>query len=188
MTIKSVAVFAGANSGTNPEYLERGCELGRALANAKVRVIFGGGHVGLMGAVADSALAAGGEVVGVMPQFLVDREIAHSALTELVVVETMHQRKAQMMARSDAFVALPGGSGTLEEIFEAWTWTHVGLHAKPCALFNVAEFYTPLVTFLRHATAEGFVKPLNLDELIVDDDPQRLLARLMAAPVPAKRW
>jgi uncharacterized protein (TIGR00730 family) len=188
LTIKSVAVFAGANRGEKPEYLDHAGELGRAFANANVRVIFGGGHVGLMGAVADSALAAGGEVIGVMPQFLVEREIAHSALTELVVVETMHERKAQMMARSDAFVALPGGSGTLEELFEAWTWTHVGLHAKPCALFNVAGFYTPLVTFLRHATTEGFVKQVNLDDLIVDADPARLLARLIAAPAPAQRW
>lgn len=186
--MKAVAVFAGANAGNKPLYLERARELGRALAGANLRVVYGGGHVGVMGGVADGALAAGGEVIGVMPQFLVDREIAHGGLTELAVVATMHERKAQMMERSDAFVALPGGSGTLEEIFEAWTWTHVGLHPKPCALFNVGAFFTGLVTFLGHAVSEGFIRQANLDDLIVEDDPHRLIARLRSAPVPAKRW
>ncbi len=186
--MNAVAIFAGANSGAHPIYVESARELGRALAVANLRVVYGGAHVGVMGAVADGALDAGGEVVGVMPQFLVDREIAHLRLTELVVVKTMHERKAQMMNRGDAFIALPGGSGTLEEIFEAWTWSHVGLHPKACALFNVNEFYTPLVAFLRHTVAEGFVRQANLDDLIVEDDSERLIARLQNAPVPANRW
>ncbi len=186
--MKSVTVFAGANPGVDAHYLETAFAFGRLLAQSNMTLIYGGGGAGLMGALADGVLQEGGEVFGVMPKFLVEREIAHRGLTELVVVESMHQRKAAMSSRSDAFIAMPGGAGTLEEIFEVWSWSQIGLLPKPTALFNVGGFFDPLVTFLEHATREGFVNAPNMSALIVESDPVRLVARLRHAPPPPDRW
>ena len=150
-----------------------------ALVERGIRLVYGGASVGLMGTIADTALKAGGEVVGVMPQALVEREIAHRGLTTLHVVDTMHERKAMMAAQCDAFVALPGGLGTLEELFEVWTWGMLGLHDKPYGLLDVNGYYTPLIRFLEHARDEGFVRPAQHAMLVVDDDVTRLLDRLV---------
>lgn len=140
-----------------------------------MRVVYGGASVGLMGVVADAVLAEGGEVIGVIPGTLVEREIAHRRLTELRVVETMHERKAGMAALADVFVALPGGLGTLEELFEIWTWGQIGLHAKPYGLLNTAGYYDPLIEFLDHAVREGFVREAQRSALVVSSDPDELL-------------
>jgi uncharacterized protein (TIGR00730 family) len=159
------------------------------LAEAGVRVVYGGGHVGLMGAVADAALVAGGHVVGVIPQHMVDREVAHRGLTELRVVRSMHERKAMMAELSDGFVALPGGLGTLEELFEVWTWGQLGLHRKPYALLDVAGFFQPLLAFLDQQVAERFVRPEHRAMLVVESDPARLLQRLGAQDlVSLPKW
>jgi uncharacterized protein (TIGR00730 family) len=154
--------------------------MGRTLARRGLRLVYGGAHVGVMGALADAALASGGEVTGVIPQSLWDREVAHTALTDLRVVDSMHARKALMASLADAFVALPGGIGTLEELFEVWTWHHLGLHSKPCGLLDVEGFYRPLVEFLDHSTTEGFLGAATRATLLVDDDVERLLDRLAA--------
>ncbi len=176
--IQSICVFCGSSRGTNPAYLDAARAFGREAVARGMRVIYGGAGVGLMGALADSVLAAGGEVIGVMPRSLVDREVAHAGLTELRVVESMHERKATMAALSDAFVALPGGLGTLEELFEVWTWGMLGLHAKRFGLLDVAGYYQPLTAFLDHAVAHGFVRPAQRAELRVHEDPRTLLTML----------
>ena len=164
--------------GADPAYRLAAQALGRTLAERGVGLVYGGASVGLMGVVADAALAAGGEVVGVMPEALVAREIAHPGLTALRVVQTMHERKAVMAAESDGFVALPGGIGTLEELFEVWTWAQLGIHAKPCGVLDVGGYYAPLLAFLDRGVAEGFVRPAQRAALLVDDDPGRMLDRL----------
>ena len=153
------------------------------MATDGIGLVYGGASVGLMGAVADAALAAGGHVIGVIPEALERREVAHRGLSELRVVRSMHERKALMAELSDAFVALPGGVGTLEELFEVWTWAQLGYHAKPCALYNIGGFFTGLLAFLDHATSAGFVKPETRQMLIVEDDQARLLDRLRTAAV-----
>ena len=154
-----------------------------------IGIVYGGAIVGLMGAVADAALAAGGKVIGVMPQALVEREIAHKGLSEIHVTQGMHERKALMEQLSDGFIALPGGPGTLEEIAEQWTWGLLGIHAKPCGILNVAGFFEPLLAFLDGAVAAGFVRPAHRETVIVDDDPARLLDRLAAwTPVAVPKW
>jgi uncharacterized protein (TIGR00730 family) len=151
--------------------------------------VFGGGHVGLMGAVADGALDAGGAAVGVIPRALVDRELAHEGLTELHVVESMHERKALMATLADGFVALPGGLGTFEELFEVWTWGQLGIHAKPFGLLNVAGYYGALLEFLDHSASQGFVRPGHRDLLLVDSDPVALLARMVDyRPPTVAKW
>ena len=151
--------------------------------------MYGGGHVGLMGRLADAALAAGGDVIGVMPKHLVDLETAHLGLTELRVVQSMHERKAQMAELSDGFVVLPGGIGTLEEFFEVWTWGQLGLHAKPYGILNAAAFYSPLIAALDHATRERFVHQQHRDQLIIEESAERLLEKLDAQRVaPAPKW
>jgi uncharacterized protein (TIGR00730 family) len=155
----SVCVFCGSNGGADPAYLQAAAAVGRGLAERGIRTVYGGGRVGLMGALADSARAAGGEVIGVMPQALVDREIGHTGIDDLRVVDTMHERKALMVELADAFVALPGGIGTLEELFEVYTWAQLGIHAKPLALLDVAGYFQPLATFLDHSVAERFLRP-----------------------------
>ena len=164
--------------GADPAYRLAAQALGRTLAERGVGLVYGGASVGLMGVVADAALAAGGEVVGVMPEALVAREIAHPGLTALRVVQTMHERKAVMAAESDGFVALPGGIGTLEELFEVWTWGQLGLHAKPCGVLDVGGYYAPLLAFLDRGVAEGFVRPAQRAALLVDDEPGRMVDRL----------
>jgi uncharacterized protein (TIGR00730 family) len=157
-------------------YLDAATAMARTFAERGLRIVYGGAQVGVMGAVADAALAAGGEVVGVIPQLLVDREVAHQGLTELHVVGTMHERKALMAELSDAFVALPGGIGTLEELIEVYTWSYLGIHAKPLALLNTAGFYDRLSAFLDHAMNEGFLRPEHRSRLLVAPDTEALLA------------
>ena len=183
--MKRLCVFCGSSAGRRAEHREAARRLGELLARRGLGLVFGAGHVGLMGVVADAVLAAGGEVVGVIPQALVDKELAHGGLTQLHVVETMHQRKALMADLSDGFAALPGGYGTLDELFEILTWAQLGLHAKPVGLLNAAGFFDPLLAWIDHAVAEGFLKPKHRDRLLVAGDPERLLDRLLREPSPA---
>jgi uncharacterized protein (TIGR00730 family) len=176
--VNAVCVYCGSSFGAEPDYLAVTQELGRALAGAGLTTVYGGAAVGLMGALADAALAAGGRVVGVIPQQLVDREIAHPELSELHVVASMHERKALMADLSDAFVALPGGIGTLEELIEVYTWAQLGLHAKPIAVLNTLAYYEPLIAFLDHAVDQGFLPPARRDSLLVAPDPQALLTAI----------
>jgi uncharacterized protein (TIGR00730 family) len=173
-----VCVFCGSRNGVRTQYLDEARRLGELLAMRGVGLVYGGASVGLMGAVADGALAARGEVIGVLPQALVDREVAHRGLTKLHVVDNMHQRKAMMAELADAFVALPGGLGTLEETFEIATWALLGLHRKPLGLLDVDSYFRPLVDFLDHAVTEGFVDPQHRALFHVDADAAPLLDRL----------
>jgi uncharacterized protein (TIGR00730 family) len=156
---RSVCVYCGSRSGVSPVFAQAAADLGAAIARDGLTLVYGGASVGLMGVMADAALAAGGRVVGVIPRILTARELAHAGLTELVVTESMHERKAQMAARSDAFIALAGSIGTLDELFEMWTWAQLGLHAKPCVLVNTAGYYDGLIDFLARAQQEGFLRP-----------------------------
>jgi uncharacterized protein (TIGR00730 family) len=175
--VNAVCVYCGSSFGSDPVYLEATQELARGLAGRGIRVVYGGASVGLMGALADATLEAGGEVVGIIPQQLVDREIAHNGLTELHVVQSMHQRKALMAELSDAFVALPGGIGTLEELIEVFTWEQLGLHAKPLAAINTAGYYDGLAAFLDHAVEQGFHQPAQRAKLLLAADAEDLLTR-----------
>lgn len=175
--------------GVSPVYRAAAAALGTALAERGIGLVYGGARVGLMGVVADAALAAGGEVTGVIPQALVDREIGHSGLSDLRLVGSMHERKALMASLADAFVALPGGIGTFEELFEMWTWTQLGSHAKPCGLLNVAGFYDRLLGFLDHVVGEGFLKPVHREMLLVGDEPGALLDALASARITSDvKW
>lgn len=182
--LQSVCVFCGSSAGQDPGYRAAARAMGARLAAEEVQLVYGGGRVGLMGAVADAVLEAGGRAVGVIPRALWDREVGHSGLSELHVVETMHQRKALMAELSDAFVALPGGIGTLEELFEVWTWGQLGIHRKPLGLLNVASFYDPLLAFLDHTVAAGFVRPEHRAVVAVEREPAALLARLREVEPP----
>ena len=187
--MKRICVFCGSNAGARSEYAEAARTLATVLAERKLGIVYGGGNVGLMGVLADAALARGGEVIGVIPQKLVDKEVAHRGVTELLVVETMHERKALMNDLSDAFLALPGGFGTLDEFFEVLTWSQLGFHGKPCALLNVAGYYDGLLTMLDHAVTERFLRPAHRELVIADTDPLRLLQRLNAfAAAPKEKW
>jgi uncharacterized protein (TIGR00730 family) len=187
--LSSVCVFCGSNGGADPAYVAAAEEVGSGLAQRGIRIVYGGGRVGLMGALADSARAAGGEVVGVMPQALVDREIGHTGIDDLRVVDTMHERKALMVELADAFIALPGGIGTLEELFEVYTWAQLGLHAKPLALLDVAGYYRPLAAFLDHAVQERFLRPETRSMLAVVEDLDSLLDTLEHfQPAPMHKW
>ncbi len=183
-----LAVYTGASLGSDPLFAEAAAAFAAELARRGVGVVYGGGHVGLMGVVADAALAAGGEVVGVMPRSLVEDETAHTGLTELRVVGTMHERKAEMARLADGFVALPGGLGTLEEIFEAWTWLQVGVHAKPVGFLDVAGFWEPLLDAVAAMSAAGLVRPEYRDAAVVARDAEELLARFAAWEAPRRRW
>jgi uncharacterized protein (TIGR00730 family) len=173
-----ICVFCGSSPGARPAYAEATAEVARLLAGKGIGVVYGGGHVGLMGVLADTAMAAGGEVIGVMPQALVDREIGHTEISELRVVGSMHERKALMADLSDAFIALPGGAGTLEELFEVYTWAQLGLHDKPCGLLDVEDYFSGLVGFLDHAVDERFLREEHRAMLIVEREPRRLIERL----------
>lgn len=179
--MKSICVFCGSNPGHRPEYLEVARATGRSIARRRLTLVYGGGRVGLMGAVADAALAAGGRVVGVIPQLLLDREVGHAGLSELHVVTTLSERKSMMAELSDGFLALPGGIGTLDELFEAWTWTQLDLHRKPCGLLNQAGYYDALVAFLDYTVAEGFQRPRHRAALLVGAAVETLLDQLQAA-------
>lgn len=163
--------------------------MGRLLAESGRRLVYGGGRTGLMGALADGALAAGGEVIGIMPRHLVDHEVAHTGLTELRVVASMHERKSLLAELSDGFLAMPGGLGTLEELFEVWTWGQLGLHRKPYGLLEVGDFFAPLLRFLDHAVAEGFIRQEYRNLLVVDTEPSSLISRMETMSPPAlPRW
>jgi TIGR00730 family protein len=187
--LRTVGVFCAANPGVDPVYVRHAAAMGAFMARSGRRLVYGGGRTGLMGALADAALAGGGEVIGVMPRHLVDREVAHTALSALHIVDSMHQRKALLAELSDGFVAMPGGLGTLEELFEIWTWGQLGLHQKPYGLFDVAGFYGNLLAFLDHAVTAGFIRREYRELLVVDTDPETLLARMESARIPAlPRW
>jgi uncharacterized protein (TIGR00730 family) len=188
MAFRRICVFCGASSGRAPQYAGAARALGRTLALRGIGLVTGGGRVGLMGAVADAALDAGGEVVGVIPQRLVDREVAHRGLTELRVVDTLHERKAVMADLSDGFVALPGGLGTLEELSEVTSWAQLALHSKPIGLLDVSGYFDSLLAFLDHATEEGFVAVEHRRMLVVADDAGRLLDELAAREPAPDRW
>jgi uncharacterized protein (TIGR00730 family) len=179
--MKSVCVFCGSSPGNHPRYLETARTLGGLLARRDCTIVYGGGRVGLMGAVADAALQAGGRVVGVIPQLLLDKEVGHAGLTELHVVQTMAQRKQMMGDLSDAFLTLPGGIGTMDELFEAWTWTQLDLHRKPCGLLNQEGYYDSLVAFIERCQSEGFLRPRHASALLVDSALEPLIERLAAA-------
>ena len=178
--MRRICVFCGASPGRSPGYLELAASVGAGLASRGIGVVYGGGRVGMMGAVADAALAAGGEVIGVIPRRLVDRELAHRGLTELHIVETLHERKAMMAALADGFIALPGGLGTLEELAEVASWAQLGLHAKPIGLLGPDGYWDALIAWLDHAVAEGFVTPGHRDLVAADPDLETLLARFGA--------
>lgn len=173
--LKSICVFCGSNPGNDPAYLAAARSLGKSIVAQGYKLVYGGAEVGLMGAVADAAIEAGGHVIGVMPKALIDKEIAHKGLTELHSVLSMHERKALMADLSDGFIALPGGVGTLEEIFEIWTWAQLGHHDKPLAFMNIAGFYNPLSTFLDHQSDEGFVRKGHRDMAIFSDSAEDIL-------------
>ena len=187
--LETICVFCASSPGADPRYAEAARAFGQLLARSGRRIVYGGGNTGLMGELADAALAAGGEVVGVMPRHLVDREVAHRGLTRLEIVDSMHERKARLADMASAFVALPGGLGTLEEFVEIWTWGQLGLHRKPYGLLDVAGYYTPLLAFLDHAVRERFVRAEHRAMVRVADDPATLIDAMESAPPPAlPKW
>jgi len=187
--MRRVCIFCGSSKGARDVYVAAARAMGVALTRRHIGLVFGGGRVGLMGVVADTVLAAGGEVIGVIPEALVAKELAHNGVGDLRVVSSMHERKALMAELADAFVALPGGYGTFEEFCEVVTWAQLGLHRKPCGLLNVEGFYDPLLAFFDHAVAEHFVRPAHRALVLEEGDPERLLDRLadFQAP-PMEKW
>jgi uncharacterized protein (TIGR00730 family) len=184
-TLSSLCVFCGSNPGARPVYKEAASALGLALAEHAIRLVYGGGNVGLMGVLADSVMQAGGKVVGIIPEALLLREKGKRNISELEVVSTMHERKQRMADLADAFVALPGGYGTLEEFCEILTWSQLGIHAKPVALLNIAGFYDSLIALFDHAVGEGFLQPQYRQLVVVEQSPQRLIEALRAWRAPA---
>ncbi len=176
---RSVAVFCGSSPGLDESYSVAARALAAELVRRDLRLVYGGGSIGVMGIIADEVLRLGGQVLGVIPQFLVDLEVGHSGLTELVVTESMHQRKLIMAENSDAFVAMAGGIGTLEEIVEVFTWTKIGIHQKACGLLNTRNFYGSFGRLLEHMAKEGFLKPADIRQLIIDEEPSSLLDKLL---------
>ena len=179
--MKRIAIYCGSATPADPVYIESARAVGRALAERGIGVVYGGGRLGLMGAVADAALEAGGEVIGVIPEILVNAEVAHPGLTSLEVVHTMHERKARFVELGDAFITLPGGTGTMDELWEALSWAQLGYHSDPIGLLNVAGFYDGLIAFNRHMIEVGFVRPQHANLLIHDDNLEGLLDKLAAA-------
>jgi hypothetical protein len=187
--MKSVCVFCGSNPGNDPVYADGARAMGREIARRGLILIYGGGAVGLMGVVADAALEAGGEVHGVIPRALREKEVGHHHLTRLEIVDTMHIRKARMAELSDGFIAMPGGIGTFEELFEIWTWGQLGIHSKPLGLLNVAGFYDPLAAFLDGTVEAGFLKQTHRAMAMTDTDPARLLDRMeQYVPAATIKW
>ena len=186
--IQSLAVFTGSASGKLPVYEQAAEDFARTVAGAGRAIVYGGGRVGLMGTIADAARSTSGKVFGVMPQVLVEGELAHPGLTSLEVVPDMHARKHRMSELADGFVALPGGAGTLEELFEVWTWQQLGIHAKPVALLDVDGFWQPLLKMLDHMTDQGFLAPQFRDSLVVASEPEALLDALSLWQAPAAKW
>jgi len=183
-----LAVYCGSRESNVPEFAEATRALGRHLAAEGIGVVFGGGHVGLMGVLADAVLDAGGEVYGVIPEALRDRELAHDRLTELHVVADMHQRKARMAALADGFLALPGGIGTLEELFEAWTWGQLGFHRKPCGVYDICGFYEPLFEMARTMHRYGFLAREYIDMIIRVQTPEAVVSRFRDYRPPREKW
>jgi uncharacterized protein (TIGR00730 family) len=187
--MQRICVYCGSSTGAGSAYAAAAERLGSVLVGRGLGLVYGGAHVGTMGVIGDTVMAAGGEAVGVIPESLRDKEIAHSGLTELHVVGSMHERKLMMMDLADGFVVLPGGTGTLEELFETFTWLQLGLHGKPIGLLDVDGYWSGLVEFLDHAVAQGFIARENADLLLVDDDPERLLDRFEAWQPPVRsKW
>jgi hypothetical protein len=187
--MKSVCVFCGSNPGNDPVYAAGARAMGAEIARRGLILVYGGGAVGLMGIVADAALEAGGEVHGVIPRALREKEVGHNGLTRLEIVDTMHIRKARMAELSDGFIAMPGGIGTFEELFEIWTWGQLGIHSKPLGLLNVAGFYDPLAAFLDGTVEAGFLKPMHRAMEMTDTDPARLLDRMeVYVPTATIKW
>jgi len=187
--MKRICVYCGSATGVNPAHRHAAVNLGALFAARGIGLVYGGGNVGLMGTVADAALRAGGEVIGIIPAALMDKELGHGGVTKLHVVTSMHERKQLMADLSDGFIALPGGIGTLEELFETFTWLQLGFHIKPVGLLNVAGFYDLLLTFLRHTSADGFLRPDHLDSLLVDTDAGSLLEKMHRfCPTPLSKW
>ena len=187
--MRSICVFCGSNAGVGEAYADAARDLARVVAARGLRLVYGGGSIGLMGILAEAALGAGGQVIGVTPRKFVEREVIHAGLSELHVVETLLERKALMAELSDGFVALPGGLGTLDELFEMLTWTQLGIQRKPCALLDVSGYYARLEEFLDHAVTQRFIKPEHRSMLITDTDPAALLDRMAAAPLPdVSKW
>lgn len=184
--MRSICIFCGSSPGNSPEYLHMARDAGRLIAGRGLTLVYGGGRAGLMGALADAALASGGRVVGVIPQMLLDREVGHSGLTEQHVVATLSERKLLMGELSDAFLSLPGGIGTLDELFEAWSWTQLDLQRKPCGLLNHRGYYDALIEFLDHVVEEGFQRPRHRAALVVDTELGSLLDRLTTASAQAR--
>ncbi len=184
-----ISIFCGSSAGNRPEYVQCARGIGAMLADRGIGLVYGGANVGLMGEVADAALSRGGYVIGVIPRALVEKEVAHKNLTDLRIVGSMHERKAMMAELSDAFVALPGGFGTMEEFVEVLTWSQLGLHVKPCGLLNVAGYYDPLLTFFKHSVTEGFVSRSHAELVLADSEPGILLDRLAAwRPPRTPKW
>lgn len=187
--MKSIAVFCGSSSGTNGIYRENAIKLGKTLAHNDIRLVYGGAKVGLMGAVADGALSAGGHVIGVIPGFLQIREVAHENLSDLIRVETMHERKALEYELCDGAIALPGGFGTLDELFEMLTWGQLGLHKKPVGLLNINGYFTALMSVIETMVNEGFLKEINRDMVIVSDEIEDLLEKMIHYQAPEEtKW
>jgi uncharacterized protein (TIGR00730 family) len=187
--MKRICVFAGSNSGAKVEYAAAARELGRVLGERQLGIVYGGGRVGLMGALADEAMSAGGHVIGVIPEALMAKEVGHRGLSELRVVKSMHERKAMMADLADGFVALPGGWGTVEEFFEVLTWAQLGLHRKPCGLLNIQGYYDRLLSFTGHAVDEGFVRREYGSMISVSDSPGKLLDTMAAYKAPTvEKW
>ncbi|MBV6323216.1 TIGR00730 family Rossman fold protein [Duganella violaceipulchra] len=178
--MKAICVYCGANAGVSPAYAEAARALGRALVADNLSLVYGGGNVGLMGIIADEVLRMGGEVTGVIPTALVEREVGHTGLTRQFIVKDMHERKAMMAELADGFIAMPGGMGTLEELFEMLTWSQLGIHAKPIGLLNVDGFYDGLTGFIQHASAQGFIRPQHAALMMSASEPQALLQLLKA--------
>lgn len=187
--MKRICVFCGSSPGARPEYADAARAMGRALAEGGMGLVYGGGRVGLMGIVADAVMEAGGEVIGVIPDALMRREVGHAGVTDLRVVGSMHERKALMADLSDGFVAMPGGYGTFEEFCEVITWSQLGIHPKPCGLLNVAGYYAPLLAMFDHAVAEGFVRAQHRGLVLEDTTPGGLLAKMRGfAPPGTEKW
>ena len=188
--MRRLCVFCGSSGGSRDVYADSARRLGRLLAERGVGLVYGGGHIGLMGVLADAALAAGGEVAGVIPQTLVDKELAHSGLTALHVVATMHQRKALMADLADGFAALPGGFGTADELFEILTWLQLGIHERPVGLLNVEGYFDALLAWIDHTVAEGFLREQHRRALLVGEEPEALLDAVLACPAPpaVEKW
>lgn len=189
MVLNNICVYLGSNTGRTSVYVEQAQALGRELARRGIGLVYGGSNVGLMGALADATLQAGGRVIGVLPERLKSKEMAHPGLTELHIVATMHERKHMMADLADGFIALPGGAGTFEEIFETWTWAQLGFHAKPCGLLNIAGYYDKLADFLDHAAQERFMREEHRTMLMVESSPAALLDRYADYQAPTvSKW